>query len=351
MNRPWYRAGTNDWVVTIAGRQVPIGKDPRFVDKRPSEKPKQPPKEIEEKYHALMSRRGLPEERTFTDACEKYLEHLDTNPENRKSSRLHLKWFGDFVPQSATKPVGKMRVGELKKHHLTEYLATKPHWKPNTRRFAITRILASLNYCTREQYILANPLKGYERPRVERRKDILTDAEFDQLCAAAFPEFRDLLICLRELGARPGELYDLKIEHCDFERGVILVKNKIKAVTGEPFRPVFLTEKAREVMKGRAGARTEGNVFLNSAGTPWDRHTGQQQMRRLRTRLGLGKGCTLYALRHRFLSAAINDNNVNIALLAVQAGHTDTKRILKTYLHTDVEAMRKAVEQAAKRKE
>jgi hypothetical protein len=72
-------------------------------------------------------------------------------------------------------------------------------------------------------------------------------------------------------------------------------------------------------------------------------------MRRLRAKLGLGKGCTLYAIRYRWTSHAINQANVNPALVAIQAGWTDLKRLMTTYLHSDTESMLKAVEQAAKR--
>lgn len=280
---------------------------------------------------------------------EHYFTHLQTSEENKKSARWHFKEFCDHQPKDSAKPVGKMRVQNVKPYMLTEYLATKPHWKPNTVRYAITRILAALNYCEREGYITANPLKGYKRPTVERRENIVTDEELDKLIAASMPEFRDLLICMRELGTRPKELFTATIERFDEAKGILMVGNKLARVTGEKQRPVFLTQKATEIIKGRIGNRTEGAIFLNKRGNPWDRHTGQQYVKRLRTRLGLGNHISLYGLRHLFISHAINENNSNAALLAVQAGWTDLRRLMKTYLHTDTEAMRRAVEQAAKR--
>jgi integrase len=348
MRKPWFRSSSCTWFVEVAGKQIPLGKDPRFKAP-PKEKPKEPPAAIAEKFHEVMRKRGEPEDRVFEDVVEKYFAHLDTSEENLRATRHHMRWFGDYVPDGATRRIGRMRVGMLKKHMLTEYLATKPHWKPNTRRYAITRILAALNFCAKEGYIAANPLKGYERPRVERRKEIMTDEEFGKMVDAAMPEFRDLILVMRELGTRPGELFEAMIELCDLERGVLLVKNKIKALTDEPFRPVFLTERAKEIIRARIGARKAGNIFLNSTGVPWTRHTGQQHMRRLRTKLGLGKGCTLYALRHRWASHAINNTSVNPALVALQLGHTDLKMLMKTYLHQDPAAMLKAVEEATKK--
>jgi integrase len=139
------------------------------------------------------------------------------------------------------------------------------------------------------------------------------------------------------------------VENCDLDRGVMMVKNKIKALTDEPLRPVFLTEKARETIRARIGGRQSGRIFLNSAGSPWTRHTSQQYMRRLRNRLGLGKGCTLYAVRHRWASHAINEGNVNPAMVAIQAGWTDLRRLMRTYLHEDTDAMRREMEKAARK--
>lgn len=112
-------------------------------------------------FYERMQSKATPEDRTFEQCVGKYFDHLDTSPDNRKSARLHLDWFGDFTPESATQKIRKMLVANIRKHFLTEYLATKPHWKPNTRRYAITRVLAALNHCAKEQFILENPLNGY----------------------------------------------------------------------------------------------------------------------------------------------------------------------------------------------
>jgi integrase len=128
-----------------------------------------------------------------------------------------------------------------------------------------------------------------------------------------------------------------------------MVGNKIGRQTGEKLRPVFLTEKALEILKRRSQGRLAGPIFLNKRGGAWDRHVAQQYIRRLRDRPGMGKHVTLYSLRHLWTSHAISRTNANPALVAMQAGWTDLKRLMKNYLHSDTEAMRKAMEEAAKR--
>ena len=282
--------------------------------------------------------------------AEHYFTHLQTSDENKKSARWHFKEFCDFTPKDSAKKIGVMRAQNLKPYMLTEYLATKPNWKPNTVRYAITRILAALNYCEKEGYIVSNPLKGYKRPPVERREKIITDAELETLIAGAMPEFRDLLICMRELGTRPKELFTATIDRLDAAKGILMVGNKLARQTGEKLRPVFLTDKARDILLARIGSRTEGPIFLNKREKGWDRYVAQQYIRRLRDRLGMGKHISLYGLRHLWASHAINQGDVNPALVALQMGHTDLKRLMRTYLHDDTEVMRRAMEQAAKRK-
>ena len=348
MKKPWFRNDGCTWYVEIGGKQVRLGKDPRY-DAPPKVKPKAPPPEIAERYHELMRTKAGPEERIVGEVVEHYFAHLKTSEENKKSARWHWGAFAAFTPRDGNKPVGRLRANELRPYMLTEYLATHPNWKPNTARYAITRILAALNYCAKQGYIAVNPLKGFARPAVERREEIITDAELDRLIAGAMPEFRDLLVCMRELGTRPKELFTARIGQVDFDEGVLMVGNKIANVTGEKMRPVYLTTRAGEILRERIGDRVEGAIFLNKRGVPWDRHVAQQYIRRLRDRLGLGKHVSLYGLRHRFISHAINANNANVALIALQCGHTDTKRILKTYLHSDGEAMRRMMDEAAKR--
>jgi integrase len=345
---PWFRAQTRSWYVDWGGQQVNLGKDPRYVDEPPKQKPKEPPKEIVEAYERLL-KDGKAQERTFDEAKDQYLKHLKASDSHVKAVRLHLNWFSAFVPEDERRRVGALRMDELKKHMLTGYLQTKPKWKPNTRRYAITRILACLNHCAAEQYIPSNPLKGYKRPRVERRQEVVTQEEQEKLEAAASPSFRAFMVGLRLLGARPGELRNLLIEDCDLEQGVIKVKNKTRDQTGDQTRPIFLATEAIALIRGLIGSRTTGHVFLTPRGIPWKMDHLEQTMRRLRDDLGLGKHVSLYGFRHRYISDSINVHNINPALVAIQAGHSDLKMLLKHYLHSDVKTMREAAEKAAKK--
>jgi integrase len=90
--------------------------------------------------------------------------------------------------------------------------------------------------------------------------------------------------------------------------------------------------------------RTEGWLLRNSKGGQWSQTAQEHRITNLCAKLGITYGATLYSFRHRWISEAINGRNMNLALVAVQAGHSDLKLLLKHYLHSDHEAMRKALD-------
>jgi hypothetical protein len=51
MPRPFMRSNSTTWYAKLEGKQIPLGKDPRFKTP-PKVKPKEPPPEILKKYHA-----------------------------------------------------------------------------------------------------------------------------------------------------------------------------------------------------------------------------------------------------------------------------------------------------------
>jgi integrase len=82
-------------------------------------------------------------------------------------------------------------------------------------------------------------------------------------------------------------------------------------------------------------------------GKQWTRTALQHRLEKLCAKLGITKGATLYSFRHGFASTMINDRRMNPTLVAIRLGHSDLKMLLKTYLHSDSEAIRKALDDAS----
>ena len=91
------------------------------------------------------------------------------------------------------------------------------------------------------------------------------------------------------------------------------------------------------------GDRTNGYIFRNHFGGRWKKSAIRNRMIKLCEELGMER--VPYEFRHRWASDAINQRGINPALVALQLGHTDLKMLMKTYLHADAEAMRKALDE------
>jgi integrase len=136
------------------------------------------------------------------------------------------------------------------------------------------------------------------------------------------------------------------IEDCDFDAGILMVKNKTARSTGVKKRKVWLSPRLKGLIEHLTIGRPEGHIWLNCRGGPWAVDTLIRQMYLIRLQLGLRKGISLYGYRHRWGSDAINEKGINPALVALQMGHQDLNMLLKHYLHSDDRAMQEAVNQA-----
>lgn len=323
------------WYVLVDGKQVPLGKDERFKSP-PKVSPKEPPKTILERYHAIMQKKAEPADRKLSFCIDQYIQSLgDCTEGTRKRATGFL---GKFLAS-----VGDLKVSGLKVHHVTEFIKANT-WRTNSVRNVIATINACLNCCEREGWIDKNPLRGKVRlPKVQRRDLNLTTDEQLKFEGTATGPFKTFLTSLRELGARPGELRTALVEDCDLERGVLKVKNKTRNKTGIEVRPIILTTRMVELCRELIGDRKEGWLFRNAFGDPWTKSAIRNRMVKLCVKLGVER--VPYEFRHRFCSDSLNLKGVNPSLVALQMGHTDLRMMMKHYLHADVDAIRKAFEE------
>jgi integrase len=114
-----------------------------------------------------------------------------------------------------------------------------------------------------------------------------------------------------------------------FEEGaVVLQEHKTARKTGRP-RIIPLVPNLIKLllwMRERATRKAAGQdrVFVNGRGNALSRGWLSLKMQRLRKRLGLAKGVTLYGLRHRYGLMGIK-NGVNLKLLSLCMGHVRTQ--------------------------
>jgi integrase len=342
VKKPWLRKEDWCWYIKSEdGKQIKLGKDPRYEGKNPPAlKPKSPPPEILERMRTVQAKGAAPKDLTLSVLFEKFLASVQEKPTHRPTKHVLKRLLAGF---------GDLKVSKLRPHHLTDYLKDKP-LKPSSKRSYADRLIACLNWGVASGWLDANPLKvpGFKRPgRHERRKEVLDTETMDRLEAAAPPALQAFLIVLRESGARPVELTRARVER--YKDGVMHFPNKTAEKTGEAERPIFLNERARAVVERAIGTRTEGPILRTPWGEAWSVHNLQQHFYRLRKRIGLGRGILLYGYRHSMASRAINETNVNPALVAKLLGHTDLVYLMRNYFHEDPDAMRKAIEEATRK--
>jgi integrase len=339
MRRPFFRRDTMTWYVFVGSKQISLGKDERFKAP-PATKPKEPPPAVQKRYLDIMQRQAEPEDRRLSFCIDEYLKSLE-------GCEADTVKRADYFLHIFQRSTGDVKISKLRSHHVDAAL-TGRDWKPNTVRDFMARIDACLNYCVRKDWIARNPLKGkLQLPAVERRQDIMSLADRERVMAEATGCFRDVLLFLSGTACRPIEARFARVEKCDLDKGILMVRNKSRKKTGAKERPVFLSSRMIEQCRELIDGRKEGWLLMNSKGGQWTQTALEHRIQKLCDKLGITHGATLYSFRHNWISEAINKKDMNPALVAIQAGHSDLKMLLKHYLHSDHEAMRKALDGAA----
>jgi integrase len=341
VRKPFWRAFNQHWYINIHGKQRRLSTEP---DPDGGSR-KDPPPHIENAWHRL-TQMGDPKDMRLGELITRYLETIDPNADYWKNANFFLRSF----QKSASRD---LQLSKLIPLHLTDWLKRQA-WKPSSRRTAVSRVHAAINWAVAQGILDKNPIlstPGYKREgHHERRRGIVPPDVAEALEAKAKPAFAAFLRGLRETGARPVELRRALIEKFDVEARTLTVPNKTVKKTCQAERTIILATGTVAFLLSLIGNRTKGHIFLTSRGKPWTVTNLEEYWKRTkkgcqwREGVAVPKGVSLYTYRHTFLSRAINETNVNPAIVAQLAGHTDLQMLMKHYLETDPEALRKAIE-------
>lgn len=323
MRRPgiWFRESADAWYTTIGGKQR------KLADGRKARS------EAKQKLEDLLSREGRGPAPTCREVFNLFLDSVELAVSRGERSQHTYDGYERHLA-SASDAFGSTNAGDLKPLHVSRWIDGTT-WGPTTRKAAITAVRGALNWAKRQGHLESNPIADIERPRAKRREAILTEEQADRvIMAIPDPEFRDLVVVLRETGARPGELAGLTAERVDVAAGRCRVVDKIRHRTGERLRDVYLTPTPLEIVARLAREHPDGPIFRNERGNPWSRHAMAQRCARLRKRLGMGPELSCYSLRHLYITSAL-ERGVPIATVAVLVGHRDTQQIARVYSKLD----------------
>ena len=87
--------------------------------------------------------------------------------------------------------------------HVEAWIRTHD-WSASMRRSVINYVVAAFNYCMKRGKIAANPLQGIEKPRWQRRKDVMASEDLQAIYDASKGSFRDFLAVQMGTGGAPA---------------------------------------------------------------------------------------------------------------------------------------------------
>jgi len=192
------------------------------------------------------------------------------------------------------------------------------------------------------KFLKKRDLKTYdpfkiELPKIaEREINILTDEELNKLLNSPSSDnlksLRDkaILETLFSSGLRVSELCSLN-KDIDLEKGEIVVKGK-----GNKFRIVFLSEKAKKVLKDYLNKRTDNNpaLFINLSKNKTFKRLSPRGVEKIikfyAKKAGIFKKITPHTLRHQFATDLLSAG-ADIRAIQLLLGH---KNLQTTQVYT-----------------
>lgn len=296
------------------------------------------------------TKRGTP--LTVERAAEDYCTSLEARSSRTAyDARLRLKRL--FLPQ-----FGANRIEDLTRRQLEAWRdglvckdgdAERRRRSQDTANRVLSIVKACLNHAVGDPanrltddsaWRLVRPFQGVARAREVH----FTVPEMLRLLDAAnSPAFRDLLTAGFLTGARYGELCACEVRHFDLARETLYVP---RGKTGP--RTVILQPEAVAFFARVAGTRGKGEPLLKRPDDEgWKSSDQQRPMKEAIAKAGLDPEGTFYALRHSYISRAI-EAGMPLTVLAENCG-TSVRMIEKTYAKVLADKRREFIVQSAPR--
>jgi integrase len=254
-----------------------------------------------------------------------------------------LVWYRRVVGGLAD-AFGPERVDGVTHGRLGTWLARQA-WGDTSKAHALGVLSVFFRWAEREGLATGNPAGRIRKPQARSRgaEAVIPGDTHDRLLAHASGGFRQLLVLLRETGARPCELARLTAADLDLPNGVArLADHKTAGKTRRP-RLIFLTPEAAAVLGQLAEAHPDGPVLRNRNGVGWTKDAICGAFDRVGKRAGVR--VTAYGYRHTFATRALAAG-VPDAHVAALLGHTSTTMLHRHYSHLthQAQSMRAALD-------
>ncbi len=277
---------------------------------------------------------------------EKYMQHAQTRlaPSTYARRLLALRPFQQAL--------GALPIAGLTHFKVEEFIAGQKEPRRQGKRVhkwgdsSVANFLesahAAFNWARKRKLITANPLEGFEGPKVRSRsRDCLVSADdhLRILQSCRVRAFRRLVIALQNTGARPGELVNAKTTDWNDAMGAIVYFADDRRRQDEfrhknakhKDRVINFTGEALEMVRELVKTRPAGSVlFPSGRGTPYRRTSVTNNFEYLRKRLAMPH-LTAYSYRHTFATDWLLAGKP-VEILSELLGNTP-QTIYKHYAH------------------
>jgi integrase len=199
---------------------------------------------------------------------------------------------------------------------------------------------ALFNFAIKADVILRNPVSLVKfLAENNQQTRVLSHVEERDYFAKASPILQDIARLILETGMRPEEVYTLRPENVDLQRGVLQVPH---GKTAAARRLLRLTSGALEVLRRRMNGLETPYVFpcdtdptrsIPKVNNAHDRAVKESKIPPMR----------LYDLRHTWATRAAM-SGIDLVTLAAMLGHSRIQMVLR-YAHPTQEHQTKAMEQ------
>jgi integrase len=265
---------------------------------------------------------------TLAEFSKRFLNWVNTarlEPESRKYYESGWKMLSQT-------PMAAMRLT-----HITtdEAEALRFHHSPANGNRALRTLRRMLGKAAEWGIIATSPrIKLFKE---EGRSALINEDAESKLLEVAGQPLRDVLTIILDSGMRPGEVFQMRWEDIDWERGVIFIP---RGKTRLARRYLPMSERIIGALKERRGDQSEGWVF------PSDSKTGHlmtvaKAFELARAEAKLPTEIKLYSARHTFATKLMTATG-NLSLVMRTLGHTNAQTAM-IYQHPSMEDVREVV--------
>jgi integrase len=179
--------------------------------------------------------------------------------------------------------------------------------------------------------------------RNERSFHVLTDDE-EKIYLMACPQpLQDVATLMLQTGMRPSEIYGLKRQNVNLEKGFIQLSG---SKTKSSNRKVWLSERVQNLLQNRLD-RFKGEYIFPKGETDGADATYQLNDRHGETLKRIGLKFRLYDCRHTFATRVL-ENGIDLVTLASMLGHSSLNEVMR-YAHPSESRKKDAANQMQKR--